>query len=215
MRSKLFIGLLLVGLSCTLTAQNVIIANSNLNILYIGIQNRIDFASKTISRKDIQLVPQRGKIITEFGRSVFRCCSSKEVGPLVIYARNRRTNRLIDSVEFRLKKVPDPKIRLITSNVSGGSYAGSDLGRDIYGVVCYMIDEFTDQACTIVGFTLTIVDSVGFKRDIYVAGSRLSEDVKQDLAKLNASCSVNIHAFKVLLGCEDEARLLDSVITLK
>ena len=198
-----------------MVGQDVIVANSSYNILYLGIDNPIDFASKTIKQKELLLTAKSGEIRNYQGSYFYRNCSNQP-GAIVIYAHNARTKRLIDSVEFRLKRLPDPRVTISASGMFEGGYKGEDILKDIYGVRCYYSDDLTDQPCKIIGFTMTISHPSGSSKEIYVNGSQISSDLKAELASIILDGdSVIINDFKIIVGCVKESRLVKNLIKIK
>ncbi|MFT3934556.1 MAG: GldM family protein [Chitinophagaceae bacterium] len=186
------------------------------NILYLGVTNNIDFASKTVPQKEIILIPQRGKIESFLGRYTYTNCTDSP-GLLKIYALNRKTQKLIDSMEFRLKRLPTPYITHYAANTdyANGLYKGNNLIEDSKGLRCHTPDDFTDWPCQIKEFTITVQDSSGTTKDFKIQGNNIPLEIKQMLQAQPQQSSIVMYDFKVIQGCVDKEVIVSKTIKLR
>jgi GldM C-terminal domain len=206
--------LLLVSFSPLLSkAQNLVVTSSKMNILYIGIENEIEFASKTVPAKEIQLVPERGEIHEFYGRWFYLNCKN-EAGELKIYARNKKTNKILDSVLFRLKYLDEPSIRIRAENMTEGVYMGNDILKDIVGISCYATGDF-EMPITIISFKLKVWFSDGREKDFVNEGNRFSSSLREELAAMTEVVKAEIYELRVIMGCVKTPRLLRETLRLK
>lgn len=184
-----------------------------MNILYIGIDNEIQFASRTVLGKDFQLVPQRGEIHEFEGRYFYRNCKN-EAGELMIYARSRKTSKILDSVIFRLKHLPEPSIRFVADNMSEGVYTGNNILKDIVALFCHTSGDF-EMPITILSFRLKVRFANGKEQDFVNEGNRFSSSLRDELAALTGVVRAEIEEIRVIMGCVKTTQLLSHKLTLR
>jgi len=199
--------------SLFLNGQDLVVANSKMNILYIGVPNPIQFASKKVPISKIVLTAQRGEIISSNGQFFYQNCRN-EIGELIIYAKNKQTNQIIDSTLFRLKNFPDPTVRISGSNMSEGVYMGKDIISDMDGIWIKFNNDY-EIPVTIVSFKITITNSAGPKIILINEGNSITPNVKSELSKIVNSDTVVMHDILIRVGCVVKPRLLRQEIKLK
>ena len=195
------------------TGQNLVVANPGMNVLYIGVDNEIQFASKTIPYKNLSLKPQRGEIVNYHGKLYYRYCQNNP-GLLAIYAYNRLSRKIVDSALFRLKRIPDPIIKLVASNMQEGVYVGNDLAGDFVGLVGFCCGDF-EAAVKIIGFTITVTNQNSTQKDFYFNGPSVSSDDKKQIASFDKNSSLKVHRVIVNVGCDTTARQLTQEFKLQ
>jgi len=193
--------------------QDLVIANSKMNILYIGVPNPIQFASKKLPVNKIILTVQRGEIIYIDGHLNYLNCRN-EPGELIVYAKNKQTKKIIDSTVFRLKYLPDPVVKFSASNMTEGAYIGKDFISDWHGIYAQFSDDY-ELAVPIVSFKITISNSAGLKKILLNEGNRITPEVKNVISKIEKGDTVVMHDVKILMGCVVEPRLLRQEIKLR
>lgn len=213
MAFKIFIFLLTILYPFLSSGQNLVVTNTHMNILYLGIENELQFAGKIVLAKDIQLVPQRGEIQESDGRYFYINCKN-EAGELKIYARNKKTNKILDSVLFRLIFLPEPSIRFWADNMSEGVYMGSNILKDIFSISCYPTGDF-EMPISIVSFKLKVWLENGQEQDFVNEGNQFSSSLKQELAGLSGVVKAEIYELRAIMGCVKTERLLNGRVRLK
>ncbi len=213
MTLRLLILSSLISNSLFSKGQDLVIANTRMNILYIGIHNPIQFASKSIPVNKIVLTAQRGETISNNGQFFYQNCRN-EGGELIIYAKNKQTNKVIDSAIFRLKYLPEPIVRIAAPVMFDGVYVGKDIVNDFYGVYARISDDY-EFPVNIVSFKITVSNSAGLKKILLNEGHRITPEVKNEISKIEKEDTVVIHDVKVRMGCVVEPRLLRQEIKLR
>ena len=183
MTLRLLILFCLLSTSFFSKGQDLVIANTKMNILYIGVPNPIQFASKTVPANKIVLTAQRGEIISSNGQFFYQNCRNEEAGELIIYAKNKQTNKIIDSTLFRLKNFQDPTVRVSGSNMSEGVYMGKDIIKDLNGIWIKFHNDY-EIPVSVISFKITITNSSAVKKILLNNGDRISPEVKAEFSKL-------------------------------
>lgn len=202
-----------LAFSIPVFCQDLVVANTRMNILYIGIENPISFASKTLSEDKIKLTAQRGQIIKSQGKYYYLSCLNNQQGELTIYARNKQ-NKVIDSVIFRLLKLPDPKLRIIAKNMQEGAYMGDDILQDFVGVAGYFSEDF-EFPVSVIGYTISIMNKDILIKEITIEGQRIPADIKEELSHFDKTFSIKLYRFMVRFGCVQEPRMLTQEFKIK
>lgn len=200
------VKMLLLLLMPVYSLGQLVVTNLQERILYIGVNNYIDYAVKTTYTAEVTLTVSRGELITDFGKLVYRHCRY-EPGVITFYAINKRSKKIIDSVLFRLKPLPDPRIKLIAINMNEGVYLGNNMLRDLTGVIGYLSGDY-EAPIKIVEYEVVIAKRSGQKIMVTNKDSRPSQELKDELLKLQDDDIVTIRNFKVHFGCETPDRLV-------
>lgn len=111
-----------------LQAQKAVLSNARLNILYNGLENRLEIALDGVARKNIEVVCKHFKLIDSAGSYFVSIDKNSNIKETVFYVRDKskRNNMWADSVAFRIKKIPMP-IAQIGTLASGLAYQNGEI----------------------------------------------------------------------------------------
>lgn len=137
-------------------AQHVAISNSDMNVLYVGIENRIDIAAEGLQNTDLILHINSGGLITEVknepGKYIIRI---SQVGSAKITVSQKLKNgkeKVLREQLFRVKRIPDPII--LVGNYKGGIIEHNTL-KSTKGLVAQFDGLYLDFYIIINSFTIS------------------------------------------------------------
>jgi hypothetical protein len=111
-----------------LHAQKAVVSNTNLNILYAGLENRLDILLDGVLKENIEVSCKDFKVLDSLGFYyvyIDKNCKLKET-KFYVRDRNKRNKVWADSVAFRIKKIPTPVAQLGTLT-PGSAYQNGEL----------------------------------------------------------------------------------------
>lgn len=139
MRRLLLLGLLSVCLNTSI-AQSSVVANARLNVVYLELVNELSVSSSLVSRSDLKMTSDVGVLIDSNGRYFLdlrapECKKSKSV-VFKLYDMSKSGTPLVDSVLYRVKRIPHPFIQL-GSLSSGGIFRLGEIAlqQRVYAVI--------------------------------------------------------------------------------
>jgi hypothetical protein len=111
----------------TANAQKPVIANTGLNVLYIGIHNKVDIACYGIERKNLEVYAEHLKIKDSIGYYFISVEKKSPYREVYIKIRDKQLKNKVwkDSVLFRIKRIPKPVAQLGT--LQPGSYQRGEI----------------------------------------------------------------------------------------
>lgn len=210
---KVLISTFMIMMLQPAIGQKLVIANTKMNILYLGIDNPISFGIKNGNTKDIVLVPQRGEI-HEYDGALYYINCKNEAGELKIYAKNKRTNKIIDSVLFRLLRLPDPLVRIVALHMTEGAYVGNNILEDFQGIIAYVSGDY-EFPVQVLSYQFSITTSGRQYWQVINEGNKLTEETRLKLQNIKEGDQVVLENVKVSFSCNKLPRNLNFKIRLK
>lgn len=205
--------MLLLLLMPVCSIAQLVVTNLKENILYIGVDNYIDYAVTAKQAEKITLMVSRGELITSNNKLIYRHCANKP-GLVTFYALDKASKKVIDSVLFRLKPLPDPTIELIAIDSNEGVYLGKNIVRDMTGVLSYLSSDY-ETPMKIIEYEVIIAKPTGQRLVLSNKGSRLMQEVRDEFLKLEDNDVVTIRNFEVHFACETPDRLVKQVFVYR
>lgn len=96
-------------------AQKAVVSADKMNVVYIGVDNPISFAVPGYEANQISITVDEGVIVKEKnGKYIYRCTHVPQKGGVSFFVsgtKNKKT-KVLDTVFYRIKRVPDPQIRI-------------------------------------------------------------------------------------------------------
>ena len=197
-----------------LYAQKAVVSNTSLNILYVGLENRLDILLDGVLKKNIEVTCKDFKVLESFGFYyvyIDKNCKLKET-KFYVRDRSKRNKVWADSVAFRIKKIPTPIAQLGTL-ASGLAYHNGELSMQntvyayiesfVYDGVKYQIVSYQLRAYSLDNLELTNQKIVGNK----------TQEIREFLSRNHGQVRIELDEIKaVLLG---KGAQIQDTITLK
>jgi hypothetical protein len=150
----LIINILLI-VSIHATAQKIAIANTKMNVVYVGLDNPIHVAIANYSSEAIIIKVSQGTITGENGEYVWRPITSSNEAFTSIFIKKNNIEKLISTITYRVKIIPNPITR--SSDWQTQSCATYNPSFRLNGLVA-VLDNFPyDVPFDITSFKVTIV----------------------------------------------------------
>jgi hypothetical protein len=123
-----------------LKAQNSLVSNAQLNILYAGLNNEIKVMSCKVAQSNIILTSDVGTVNDSAGRFYvqlpFDLSYSVKTTKIRLYDRSANKKDCIDSFEFRIKRIQQPFIQLGSLSFGGVFRSGEiAIQQRLYAVI--------------------------------------------------------------------------------
>lgn len=100
----------------SLKAQNSLISNARLNVLYVGLFNELNVTSCKVASNNIMLTSDVGTVKDSAGKFYLilpsKLSYSVKTTKIRLYDRTATKRECIDSFNFRIKRIPEPVIQL-------------------------------------------------------------------------------------------------------
>lgn len=139
MKKLLLLCLLAVSLH-KVFGQSTVVANTRLNLVYLGLVNELSVSSSLVSKSDLKMTSDVGVLIDSNGRYFLdlrapECKKSKTV-VFRLYDQSKTGTPFVDSVEYRVKRIPHPVVQL-GSLSSGGMFRLGEivLQQRLYAII--------------------------------------------------------------------------------
>ena len=196
-----YIAIISMGIPSLGLSQNVVISPLKMNTLYIGIYNPISFAINGKQCSNYSLTTKNGVI-----RQIEKCIY--EVNPTTpgqssIYVVDKK-GILIDSVQFRVKTIPDPRPEFYPSK-------GNDIRFERTEGVVAVLNYFDfDARFEILEYEFSAERAGTLLNTIRNVGSAYSEEVKRVIDKMKVGDIVRIENIKAR-GPDGRTRQLESI----
>ncbi|MEZ4805486.1 MAG: GldM family protein [Bacteroidia bacterium] len=121
-------------------AQQTVVANTGLNVIYCGITNKLDILSADIERKNLEVYCKDFEIVDSLGYFFIVHTRKKDIHETMIKVRDKSKidKTWTDSIYFRVKNIPRPIA--ILGTLPPGSYSYGQIASQ-YWLWAYL-DEF-------------------------------------------------------------------------
>lgn len=195
----------LICFSYLCSYSQIVISNTTFQALYIGVDNQMSIASN--KSKDIVLKSDFGELSpVKNGKFTWRICSTRNYP--IVKLRIFKKNTVVDSLLFKLVKLPLPTIML---GCSGENVFYKDCVR--VGVRAEIRDFIIENVKVKVdSFTVTILKKSGKEIKIMNKGGYYSSEASKAFQNLEIDDIVKQHDFIVTVGCLSTSQKLDENI---
>lgn len=155
MKTQLLLMLTLLLIPTFINAQNVVITNIKMNVVFVGVDNPIKVAVADYSEKSIIVKVNQGIITGKNGNYIWRPTSPTSNGLVSVYIQQDNSEKLISTHIYRIKLIPNPYTSLSgwqrsCINPSGSSFIKNGLTA--------VLDNFPfDVQFEIISFKITVV----------------------------------------------------------
>jgi gliding motility-associated protein GldM len=166
------------------TAPGVTISPTKMNVFYRGIGNPVSISVPSIAKENLRIEMTNGKITSSGNEFIVFPADLDEQGKrttVSVFARVGDGERLMGSMPFRVKKVPDPVAKI--ANLSGGNIKKEDLLLED-GILAVLVDFDFDLKFRITQFDVSLSGSGGYWNTWKSASNRFSPEQKGQFKNL-------------------------------
>lgn len=167
------------------TRPSVTISPTKMNVFYKGIPNPVDISVPAVAKENLRVDMTNGRIVPSGNVLMVYPTDIDELGKrttVSVYAKVAGTERLMGTMIFRVKKVPDPVAQI--ANQSGGNIKKEDLLVED-GMMAVLLDFDFDLRFTITQFDVSITGSGGYVKTWNSTNNRFSADQKSQFKNLS------------------------------
>jgi gliding motility-associated protein GldM len=181
-----------------------------MNVFYRGIPNPIDVSVPGIVKENLRIEMTNGKI-TRSGSETFVYPTDLDLQgkktKVSVYASVGGVNRLMGTMDFRVKKVPDPVAQI--NNMSGGNMRKEELLIQD-GMLAVLVDFDFDLKFVVTQFDVSLTGSGGFVNTWKSPNNRFTEEMKKQFKTLSVGSIVYFDNIKAK-GDDGTDRTLDPI----
>lgn len=205
---KLILSLLILVIPLTaIKAQQVVVANLKLNVVYLGVDNPLTIAVANYSVDDIKVSVENGIIEGENG--LYNWKPQKPGLAIITVAINENgTQKIVENVKYRVKRIPDPIARV------GKRYGclGSFDFKTQSGVTAYIDNFDIDEKAKVKSYDVYIVRTGKDPIKIKNYGARFNEEVLKIIQTLRTGDTVYIENIYALNPGDEIPRKINSLV---
>ena len=192
------------------TAPSVTISPTKMNVFYRGIANPIDVSVPGIAKENLDIRITNGRIAQQDNTYMVYPNELDEQGrrtTVSVYANVGGAERLMGSMNFRVKRVPDPIAQI--GNQSGGNIRKEDLDVED-GILAVLPDFDFNLRFTITQFDLNITAAGGYVNTYKSTNNRFTPEQKAQFRNLATGSIIYIDNIKAK-GDDGTDRELDPI----
>jgi gliding motility-associated protein GldM len=192
------------------TRPSVTISPTKMNVFYRGIANPIDVSVPGVTKENLRYEMTNGRIALSGEQTVVYPADLDEFGrktKISVFANVSGSERLMGSMDFRVKKVPDPVAQI--GNQSGGNIRKEDLLAE-EGMLAVLKDFDFELRFTIIQFDVSLTQSGGYTNTWKSTGNRFTADQKSQFRNLTVGSIVYFDNIKAR-GDDGTERPLDPI----
>lgn len=176
------------------------------NILYVGIDNKLQFSVANIKMADVRLVASWGQLSRNGNEYSWKTCDTHR--NLVTFFCYRK-NKAIDSVTCRVKPVPEPMLMVAT----GRHQHRAGIIDSQAGVIALLPEADFDISFSIKQFTFRLIRNGTIVFEIRNDGARFESDLMSRLVNLEPGDQYQLINVVVSGPCNNaDRRIRDSEI---
>jgi len=188
----------------------VTISPTKMNVFYRNIANPIDVSVPGIAKENLRIEMTNGRITSAEGQMMVYPTDLDEQGrrtTVSVFARLSGGERLMGTMNFRVKKVPDPVAKI--ANLSGGNIKKEDLMLED-GMMAVLEDFDFELRFTVTQFDVSLTGAGGYVNTWKAAGNRFTADQKAQFRNLAVGSIVYFDNIKAR-GDDGTDRTLDPI----
>lgn len=199
--------ILVLSLSVATYAQHAVIANTKMNVVYIGIDNPIEIAISRYSEDDIRVKVGQGTITGESGKYNWKV-TTPGTAEIKVFVVENGQEKEIYSTNYRVKRIPNPVAKVGEgNNVMTVGYLHAQTG------VQAVLDNFDfDATCEIESFVLTVIRPQSDPVDVINKGGKFSSQAIRLIRILVPGSTVYIENVKCKCPGDQMTRNINSIV---
>jgi gliding motility-associated protein GldM len=166
------------------TAPSVTISPTKMNVFYRGIGNPVDVSVPGNTKENVRIEMTNGKITPAGNQWMVFPTDLDQMGrktKVSVYAKVSGVERLMGTMDFRVKKVPDPLAKI--ANLAGGNIKKEDLRMED-GMLAVLEDFDFDLKFVVTQFDVSITGAGGYVSTWKSTSNRFSDEQKKQFNNL-------------------------------
>jgi gliding motility-associated protein GldM len=166
------------------TAPSVTISPTKMNVFYRGLGNPVDVSVPGIAKENLRIEMTNGKITPSGNQFLVYPTDLDELGrrtKVSVYAKVSGVDKLMGTMDFRVKKVPDPVAKI--ANLAGGNIKKEDLKLED-GMLAVLVDFDFDLKFVITQFDVSITGAGGYVSTWKSTNNRFTDEQKKQFSNL-------------------------------
>jgi gliding motility-associated protein GldM len=166
------------------TAPSVTISPKKMNVFYKGLGNPVDVSVPGIAKENLRIEMTNGKITPSGNEWLVYPTDLDEQGrrtKVSVFANVAGTEKLMGTMDFRVKKVPDPVAQI--ANLTGGNIKKEELKLED-GMLAVLEDFDFDLKFRITQFDVSITGAGGYTSTWKSTSARFTDDQKKQFNNL-------------------------------
>lgn len=192
---------------CKNANAQVAISLDKQNVLYIGVDNPLTIAAFDTPDEGLD-VSGKGVAITKNGNGHYTARVSSP-GEAIIFVKNNK-KQTTDSLQFRVKRIPDPHATLCGTHSETGGLISLGKFRILNGIEIEQRLDF-DAICEIQGFEMTLSKQNGEILSAQVSGSRFDKTAKAIQAQVEVGDTVYFDNIKTRCPGDTSGRKINAM----
>lgn len=192
------------------TPPSVTISPTKMNVFYRGIANPVDVSVPGVTKENLRIAVSNGRIVQQGNEYYVYPNELDEQGrrtTVSVYSQVGGTEKLMGSMNFRVKRVPDPVAQV--ANLTGGNIRKEDLQLED-GIMAVLPDFDFDLKFTVTQFDVTLTGAGGYANTWKSTNNRFTADQKAQFRNLVTGSIIYIDNIKAK-GDDGTDRDLDPI----
>lgn len=192
------------------TRPGVTISPTKMNVFYRGIANPVDVSVPGIAKENLRIEMTNGRITPSGTQLQVFPTDLDEQGrktTVSVYARLSGGERLMGTMNFRVKRVPDPVAKI--ANLSGGNIKKEDILLED-GMMAVLEDFDFDLRFAVTQFDVSLTGAGGYVNTWKSTGNRFTADQKAQFRNLAVGSIIYFDNIKAR-GDDGTDRTLDPI----
>ncbi len=186
-----------------------VMAADKMNVLYVGIENPFSIAVEGVMTKDLELVDATGTVQIRPSNTVGKFLLTPQSPGLVkLQIRQKSSKKVLGEQEFRLKRIPDPVVRL--SSGRGKFDAGAVDYRQ--GLIAELPNFDFEAKCQVISFTLTYTRRQQDPIQIEVRGAAFEGQARAAIQAAGIGDNYTFSNIKVRCPGDANSRVVDPLV---
>ncbi len=192
------------------TRPSVTISPTKMNVFYQGIANPVDVSVPGIAKENLRIEMSNGRITQQAGEYMVFPTDLDEQGrrtTLSVYAQVSGSDRLMGTMNFRVKRVPNPVAQV-------GALGGGNIRREELiiedGIAAVLPDFDFNLNFTVTQFDVSLAGAGGYWNTWKSTNNRFTADQKQQFRNLTTGTVIYIDNIKAR-GDDGTVRDLDPI----
>ena len=173
-------------------AQNAVISLDKMHILYIGIDNPLEFAADKYDCKDLKILTSNMTVKCDDTCKCNAKVTTQGKASLIIL---NKENKPIDTVDFRVRMIPDPEAVLL--NQSGGKVDCSEV-FEWKELDLFINGFYFDAAFRVVSFSVFYDEKGRWPYYLRNEGSVFGRDLRIVMNKIKPGDLISFEDIKII-----------------
>ncbi len=176
----------------------------------MGIDNPLTIAVSSYAPEQVQISIDNGTFTGEKGEYIWNPVTPGKAQIMVTLTENDGNTRTLETINFRVKRVPDPIAKLGKIYQQTAIKAATFMAQS--GIVAALDNFDFDAKCTVTGFTMTLVPLRADPIEVINKGGRFSAAARRLVNRVKAGDTVYFDNIKCKCPGDTAPRKLNSLV---